>query len=138
MVVSLMSQVATLQKLAIQDAGALNSALSETCFDDAHKLRLATAINIKVNESASSQQCSTRKVTQSLHHPNCYLTEDDWQYIYATAMPSGCARRISDRLQRCGLVAPSEDTLAHMTGMLAAAKVPDATDLRLYEMYMDF
>ena len=56
MVVSLMSQVANFQKLAIQDAGALNSALSETCFDDTQKLRLATAINIKVNESASSQQ----------------------------------------------------------------------------------
>ena len=124
MVISLVAQVNSLRVLSPEEAGIVNAAISGTPFDAVQKTQLATAVGVKVSQSASAGvpgRGSGSTVTQTLLHPNNYLTEGDRAYIHECASGAHACQRVTDRLARCGLISPSEDTLAHVTGMIASA-----------------
>ena len=142
MVISLVAQVNSLRVLSPEEAGIVNAAISGTPFDAVQKTQLATAVGVKVSQSASAGvpgRGSGSTVTQTLLHPNNYLTEGDWAYIHECASGAHACQRVTDRLARCGLISPSEDTLAQMTGMIASAiGEVSASAPRLYGLYTEF
>jgi hypothetical protein len=143
MATSIKAQIGGFSSISVDDATAVNSAITSSAFTNAQKSELAASVSLIVSVGDTPNAfsgCHTSKPqTQTMAFPNNYLTQADWSYIESPeATNLQICQCITDRLRRVGLTAPSDQTVANMAAMVACIREPDASQQRLRAIFLDF
>ena len=136
MAASAVSQVQSLPSLSPAAAGEINQAILASKFPEQVKQHIAKSVADKFATMVHGADAS--KDGQFIAHPYNYLTESDWVYIRDLSKTSmQVAVRLRQRLALCGFHKPSQLSFKSLAGLLAAAREPDMTQVRLHALVMD-
>jgi hypothetical protein len=136
LVQSIITSVGSLQHLQMADCSALNKAVSDSAFSDAHKCMIATAVGQRLIDG--SPPGTTKKVTQTFVHPAAYFTAADWVVLSdASVTMLQKVSRVAERLQLLNVTNPSEISVRHIVALLASTTVCPCDSTGLHAIVLD-
>jgi hypothetical protein len=136
LVQSIITSVGSLQNLTMADCSALNKAVSESAFSDAHKTMLATAVGQRLIDG--SPPGAAKKITQTFVHPAAYFTAADWVVLSdSSATMIQKVSRVAERLQLLNVTNPSEVSVRHIVALLASTMLCPCNSTGLHAIVLD-
>ena len=130
---SMIAQIAGCASMSLDQASAINAAITRSAFNDSHKLALADAVNKRcLDQQQPGAPRGGRRCTQSLPSVTSFFTDADWAIFEAQGTVQLKICTMMDRLTMLGLSNPSEATVKHLAALIACVHCPESSADQLH------